>query len=99
MAPWKSSDGGAIHKVGSSFFAATGGVAVTAATNLRGVIIWTLNMDAVNATADLLVDGDVVWKSLLNRAWTAPHPLFVPAGKEISFSAGTGVKSMSYEIL
>jgi len=99
MGAWKSSDGGTIHKVGSSFFSATGGVAVTAAANVRGVIIWTLNMDAVNASAELMIDGITVWKSLLDRAWTAPHPIFVPAGKEISFSAGTGTKSMSYEIL
>lgn len=97
MGAWKSSDGGSIHKIGNSFYAAGMGVVVPAVANVRGVIIWTLSMDANGAEAIIKAGGNNIWRDVVARNWVAPHPVFVPAGLEIAVT-GTGIH-VSYEIL
>lgn len=111
MGAWKSSDGGSVHKVGSSSYVGspTGTQdIVTAAGNTKGVTIWTAMIEAVgDGNKGTLLVGGV---PLLAARYVAaggtpniahlPYPVFVPAGVAMSARADAGTPTIvaTYEI-
>lgn len=112
MGAWKSSDGGSLHKVGSSSYsgAPTGTQdIVTAAGNAKGVIIWTAMIEAAGDghKGTLLVGGTSILAARYVAAGGTPniallqHPYFVDPGIAVSARAdfGNPTIDVTYEIL
>lgn len=109
MAAWKSSDGGSIGTLGQSSYVAaantTNVTIVSAAANVRGVIIRAALIDASNGGNGSLLAGTMT----LLRAWDVQNQvmvlnreIFVPAG--LAVIAGVGLTSnighhISYDLL
>lgn len=101
--PWKSSDGGSIHKVGQSY--ATGNNAATiisAATNVNGLIIWTGFIKSTNNNGDLgqLKAGtSMIIMANQNAVQMLNAPIFVPAGVAIVTNAQCYIYTITYDLL
>jgi len=94
MSAWKSSDGGALHKAGSSSYSGTpAGVVsvVSAVSNTKGLILWTA---CITGAADgiagrVIVGGIPVLIMRYVAAGGTPnavhlaYPIFIPAGKAL----------------
>lgn len=101
--PWKSLDGGSIHKVGSSYATGNGAATiVAAATNVNGLIIWTGFIKSTNNSGDLgqLKAGtSMLIMANQNGVQMLNAPIFIPAGVEIVSNAQCYIYTFTYDIL
>lgn len=101
---WKSSDGGSIRCLGSSAIAATysaTAVLIAAATNLRGITLRTVAMNATGASgmASIEIGGTLLLTARVGPA-ELPYELFIPAGTGVGFvySGGAVSVGITYDI-